>query len=129
MKTKIVDTGIIIHTVPLEKIEYENNLTVHFCDINLNRITKKFINVISFKVTYEDVWNNDYLCDDAFYIDENGVDRYRRYIYELLDSKWIDELRKNSDEQDADVFEYNEFHHYVLILGDIVLEVISTNIE
>ena len=100
-----------------------------FDDINLNRIVKKFIDVISFKVTYEDVWNCDYLCEEAFYTDENGVDRYRRYIYEVLDSKWIDELKKNCDEQDAAVFEDKDFHHYVLMLGDIVLEVISSNIE
>ena len=129
MKTKIIDRETVIHTVPLEKIDYGKNLTVHFDDINLNRIVKKFIEVISFKVTYEDVWNCDYLCEEAFYTDENGVDRYIRYIYEVLDSKWIDELRKNCDEQDAGVFEDKEFHHYVLILGDIVLEVISSKIE
>lgn len=128
MKTKIIDSNIVIHTVPLEKIDFDTHLTVAFDDVNLNRITKKIINVVAFKVVYDDVWDYDYMCDEAFYTDEKGNEKYKRYIYELLDSKWIDELRKNSDEQDADVFEKNEYHHYVLILGDKILEVVAEKI-
>lgn len=128
MKTKIIYSNIVIHTVPLEKIDFDTQLTVTFDDVNLNRITKKFINVIAFKFVFEDVWDYDYMCDEAFYTDENGNERYKRYIYELLDSKWIDELRKNSDEQDADVFEDIEYHHFILILGDKILEVVAEKI-
>ena len=128
MKTKIISSNIVIHTVPLEKIDFDTQLTVTFDDVNLNRITKKFINVIAFKFVFEDVWDYDYMCDEAFYTDENGNERYKRYIYELLDSKWIDELRKNSDEQDADVFEDIEYHHFILILGDKILEVVAEKI-
>ena len=60
MKTKIIDSNIVIHTVPLEKIDFDTQLTVTFDDVNLNRIIKKFINVVAFKVVNEDVWNCDY---------------------------------------------------------------------
>lgn len=128
MKTKIVDSNIIIHTVPLEKIMFDTHLAVSFDDIHQNRILKKFVNVIGFKVIDEDVWNYHYMCNKAFYIDQDGNEKYKRYIYELLDSKWIDELRQNSEDQNSEIFEDTIFHHYILMLGDKILEVIAEKI-
>ena len=125
MKTKIIDSNIVIHSTPLEKITFDVYLIVTFDDVNANRITKKFINVVGFKVVDEDVWSYDYMCNEAFYTDKNGNERYMRYIYELLDSEWIDELRKNSEEQDSEIFEEKIYHHYILMLGDKILEVIA----
>lgn len=125
IKTKILDSSIAIHTTPLEKIEFNDNLTITFDDEKFNRITKKFINVLSYKVTYEDVWDHDFMCEEAFYKDEEGNGRYRRCIYELLDSKWLEELKHNYEEVDAGIFERSVYHHYILHLGDNILEVIA----
>ncbi|MDE6655968.1 MAG: hypothetical protein K2J85_03155 [Anaeroplasmataceae bacterium] len=120
---EIVYDEIVIATTPLEKIRFENDrLSLSFDDISLNRVHVEFLNILAFKSTYEDLWNVDLLCKQCFYKDEGNHTRYRRNIYEITDSSWIEELKK----QGEDMFQedFSLFHHYVLILGDKILEVI-----
>ena len=41
MKTKILDSSIAIHTTPLEKIEFNDNLTITFDDEKLNIVMEE----------------------------------------------------------------------------------------
>ncbi len=93
-----------------------------FDDVSLKRVNVEFSNILSFKSTYEDVWNAELLCEKCFYKDEKNHTRYRRNIYEIKDSSWINELKKYGEDKFQE--EFSLFHHYVLILGDKILEII-----
>ncbi len=120
---EIIREEIIIHTTPLEKIQFENDkLHLSFDDIALKRVHIEFLNILSFKSTYEDAWNADLLCKKCFYNDNDNHTRYRRNVYEIKDSTWLNELKK----QGEDTFQedISMYHHFVLILGDKILEVV-----
>ncbi len=124
---EIVNNEIVINTTPLEKIQFENEkLYLSFDDIFLNRVHIEFSNILSFKNTYEDVWDANLLCKKCFYKDDEDHIRYRRNIYEIRNSNWINELKQ----QGKEIFQEDIllFHHYVFILGDRILEVICEKI-
>ena len=124
---EIINDEIVIHTTPLEKIQFEDDkLCLSFDDSALKRIHMEFSNILSFKSTYEDVWDVDLLCEECFYIDDENHTRYSRKIYEIKGSSWMNELKN----QGKDMFQedFSLFHHYVLILGDKILEVICEKI-
>ncbi|MDE6241082.1 MAG: hypothetical protein K2M08_01530 [Anaeroplasmataceae bacterium] len=119
---------ITIHTTPLEQIRFENDkLYVSFDDITLKRVHIEFSNILCFKSTYEDVWNVDLLCEKCFYNDNDNHTRYRRSVYEIKDSIWMHELKK----QGEDTFQedISMYHHFVLILGDRILEVVCEKLH
>lgn len=67
------------------------------------------------------------LCQKCFYKDSDGHTRYRRNMYEIKDSSWLYELKK----QGENIFQedFSRYHHFVLILGDKILEVICEKLN
>ncbi|WP_086350819.1 hypothetical protein [Candidatus Enterococcus clewellii] len=122
MEIKILNKDIIINTVPLEKIVIEdNNIEIHFDDNNDVRFVFETSSYQAIRVTTRDCMNaSDYINELNFY---DG--RYHNYMLEILNSSWINELKQVNEGKQVEFL--NESHHYFLLLGDNVVEIIAYN--
>jgi hypothetical protein len=122
---KIVDKKLRIHTVPLEDIRVDGTkVTVFLDDVNVNRWKLTFCPFQAIKITTIDCCWSETPDGEEYFTDGH----YVRYISEKCDSKWIKQIRKKL------ISAYNEdytqsSHHYVMILGDNLVEVMAWNVE
>lgn len=117
---KVLHQDIEIHSVPLEKIEITDTvIKIDYDDIGGNRVRITFNTYQAFKITTIDcVSAQDYYNDFCY---KNGI--HHRYILEVIDSPWIKDLRNNLTDTTATFLD--KAHHYFLLLGDNVLEIIA----
>ncbi|MCB5955161.1 hypothetical protein [Enterococcus sp. CWB-B31] len=120
MEFEILNKDLIINTIPLEKIVIEDNcIAIYFDDNNGVRFVFESFSYQEIKVTTRDYMNaSDYINELNFY---DG--RYHNYILEILNSSWINELKQINEGKQVEFL--NESHHYFLLLGDNVVEIIA----
>lgn len=118
--TKVLHEDIEIHSVPLEKIEITDTaIKINYDDINENRVYLTFNTYQAFKIiTIDCVSAQDYYNDFCY---KNGI--HHRYILEIIDSPWIKNLKSSLTDVTANFLD--KAHHYFLLLGDNVLEIIA----
>ena len=119
MITKVVNENIEVHTVPLEKIYISDiDLKIEFDDNKKNRLRITFKPYQAFKViTIDCVSAQEYINERNF---KNG--RFTRYMLEIVHSQWIEELKRETNSSSTFL---EKSHHYFLILGNNVVEIIS----
>jgi hypothetical protein len=118
MKVQIANKDITIHNVPLEGFKCESHsISIEFDDENEKRWRIEFSPIQAIKITTDDCF--DYLS--------NTADGYiiSRQLCEVIDSDWIKELDFNLKEHDSVADFLNKSHHYILPLGDNVVEVVA----
>ena len=124
--TKIIEKSIIINNVPLEKISVEQNaVTIDFDDIYERRYKIQFIPYQAIKITTADCFSKDILLTSETL--ESG--RYQRYILEIEDSQWIDQLKKTLKAVDKNAIFMEKARHFVLDLGDEIVEIVASDFE
>lgn len=123
---RIYDKNITIHEVPLEKIiKDERRFIIEFDDIYEKRRRIHFFDYQGIKITLADNMNvNDYVCLEC-----RTNDTYVKCILENTDLSWRKELKKNLESRSQHKDIINEYKHYVLDLGDDILEIIAKGYE
>lgn len=123
---KIYDKSITIHEVPLEKIFIEDRKVIsEFDDVYEKRRKIQFYDYQGIKITPFD--NQDLSLS---FCKECCVDKtYVKCLLENTDLTWRQELQKNLESR----FRYNdivnEYNHFVLDLGDDILEIVAKGYE
>jgi hypothetical protein len=122
MKTKIVRYEPIINTTPLHQILIgESGPIIEFDDINEIRWRLKFKTIQAWRITHEQCFDrNIILVEEAFI---NGI--YQKYLLEVENSSWLDKLKEIQEHQNPEESYMNKAHHYILLLGEHVVEVIA----
>ena len=123
MELRIVTKNPEIDTVPYYElfINYKNQY-IEFDDINEKRWKIEFKTVQAWKVTAFDCINLE-LLDTNETVDEKGINHH--YILEVVNSHWIKELEKELYSRDKNATFFEKSHHYILPLGDEIIEVIA----
>ena len=118
--TKVLHKDIELHSVPLENIEITNNtIKITYDDINEDRMELMFKTYQAFKITTIDcVSAQDYYNEFCY---RDGI--YHRHILEIINSPWIKSLKNSLTDITATFLD--KAHHYFLLLGDSVLEIIA----
>lgn len=123
MMTKIIEKSIIINNVPLGKISVEQNaVTIDFDDIYERRHKIQFIPYQAIKITTADCFRKDVLLTD----ETLASGRYQRYIPEIENSQWIDQLKRALKEIDENASFMEHAGHFVLDLGDEIVEIAAS---
>lgn len=123
MMTKIIEKSIIIHNVLSEKISVEENtVTIDFDDIYEQRHKIQFIPYQAIKITTADCFRKDVLLTD----ETLASGRYQRYIPEIENSQWTDQLKRALKEIDENASFMEHARHFVLDLGDEIVEIAAS---
>ena len=123
MMTKIIEKSIIIHNVPSEKISVEENtVTIDFDDIYERRHKIQFTPYQAIKITTADCFRKDVLLTD----ETLASGRYQRYILEIENSQWTDQLKRALKEIDENASFMEHARHFVLDLGDEIVEIAAS---
>jgi|GEM_PF-6508941 hypothetical protein len=126
MKIIALEPNFVFHSVPFEKIVYDNRdhyqLFIELDDENEDRYEFEFIFPIALKmITEECVEYNEELL--------NSMPNYNYSIFEILDSDWISQFKDNSRYTDPSTRTYrhimNDMHHYLVILRDFNIEIMA----
>ena len=121
--TKIIEKSIIIHNVPSEKISVEENtVTIDFDDIYERRHKIQFTPYQAIKITTADCFRKDVLLTD----ETLASGRYQRYILEIENSQWTDQLKRALKEIDENASFMEHARHFVLDLGDEIVEIAAS---
>ena len=118
MEVKASSTEFEIDEVPLEKMYFgkEDEFIVEFDDVTEKRISLEFGSHQAIKITTID-------CFDVNSLLING--RLERRVLEVIDSEWVKELKKELWSHDHTATFMDKAHHYVLPLGDNIVEIIA----
>jgi len=126
MTTKIIDKSFIINNVPLDEMRItSNSLIINFDDINEKRCEIIFKPYQALKVTTADCFDKDILLINGNL--ETG--RYQQHILEVENSEWIEELKNILLETDPNANFLEKARHFILDMGDNIIEIIATNIK
>lgn len=126
MNTRAVNKSLIINNVPLEEIKItQTAVEVRIDDINERRYCITFKPYQAVKVITSDCFDKSILLDS----DNYSFGRYKRYILEALDSEWINMMKSTLKSNDENAVFLETARHFILDLGDNILEIISTDIE
>ena len=126
MITKIIDKSFIINNVPLDEIIVEKNtVTIDFDDVNEQRYKIKFTKYQSVKITKADWFDKDILLTSETL--ESG--RYQRYILEIENSEWIEQLKKILKENDENANFMEQSRHFIIDLRDKIIEIVANDFE
>lgn len=128
MKTKPVFSELEINNVPFEKLEYNNTdkIILFVDDINEQRWKITFFKMLGIKLLSIDLGYN-YNSKDFkkyYYEDRNGIRHFKKYILEIEESEWINDLKKTHELE-----ELKEARHYLVTFYDYALEVIACGIN
>lgn len=119
MKIQALEPSILVHDVPFEKIICDskngNKLLIEFDDENEKRYRIDFITHIVLKVVRDDCFDSGFLSS----VTNDGM------MYELLDSEWIYQLKKDYYNRRKHEHLMDGTHHYLIILGDYYVEIIA----
>ena len=116
-KFKKVHEELIVHETPLEEIRIDSNsVTVELDDIDEKRRKICFRPFQAVRVTTMD-------CTDLDAVP------YTRYLWERMDSSWICSLEKQLLESESTDNFLKKSKHFILDLGDNLLEIIAWNAE
>jgi len=125
MSVKIVAKIPEIHSVPLSSIDINENpyrQVIEFDDVNEKRWRLTLKPVYAWKITSIDCFDGTILTSNLEVFNQG---RYSAYILEVLDSPWIQELVKLDKCRSNCEHEVEKSHHYILHLGDHVIEVVA----
>ncbi len=126
MHIKIIRDDIVLHEIPLEKIKFdENKLIISVEDSNGKRFSIVFSPVQAFRATTADCIEFDAQIIDSC-CKNTGI--YKRHIIEILDSDWIEYLRKTLLLRNEHDF-LHESRHFYIDIGDFVWEIVANNIK
>lgn len=122
MKNQIVHKEFVLETTPLEKIHIEDSTITIECDDQFQETyILEFSPYQAIKIVTIDCANfENYECNDCLY-----KGRFHRHIVEVLDSKWIRELKRDLKKFDKQATFMNEAKHYVFLAGDNYIEIVS----
>ena len=136
MKTKVVYPELIIHTTPLERVEYhavEEYTYIYLDDVNEKRWRLKVYVNVAIKIVAFDCtsWND--LRDSPSECFENGDrsfdSKFERHILEVIDSEWIKELTETTLKTiDPALDSLENARHFILPLYDTVIEFVAWDI-
>ena len=122
--TNVLLKDFEINTTPLEEVMIDSRkITVLLDDINEERYKITVYLYHALKVTPIDCFSvmtyyNEYCFRDG---------RYHTHILEIGNSEWVKELRENlADKRETYL---DDVKHYVLLLGDSVIEFVANKIE
>lgn len=117
MNISIVSTEVEIHETALEKITYHRGvLLVEFDNVHEQRVQLRFSPFQAARITTID-------CFDVPSLLIN--DRLPRYLLEVVDSPWIEVLKEELRRNDRSATFMNKARHFILPLGDNIVEVIA----
>lgn len=118
MEIKVLEPNVIVNDAPLEKIVCDNThfneLFIEFDDINEIRYEIEFVTYIAIKVVSWDCFEGSILSSS-----DDGM------IYEILDSDWLSQLKTIYYKRHKHEHLMDDAHHYLMILGDFVVEIIA----
>ena len=136
MKTKVVYPKFIIHTTPLERVEFDNNKKytyIYLDDVNEKRWCIKASVNVALKIVQFDCtsWNDTRDCPPECF--ENGdrsfFSKFERHILEVIDSEWVKELKETTLKTiDPALENLEKARHFILPLYDNVIEFIAWDI-
>ncbi len=123
MNNIVVYKDFEIHTTPLEILSIDPYcVNIELDDVSEKRFTIKASPYQAVRiVTIDCLSSMEYFNEYCF---RDGI--YHRHILEILESKWVEELRAGLADENA-IFLDNA-KHFVLPLQDIVIELIAENI-
>ena len=134
MKTKIIYKDFQIHTVPMERLIYDNdNVNDRYIlldDANEKRWKLKIKVFQALKIT-----TIDCVCfelgdiDEECFVPSESFPLFKRHILEVIDSEWIKELKKSLSKNDPNADFMDKARHFVLPLYDNHIEIIAWDIE
>lgn len=121
---KRTNDSLVIHETPLAEIRLDgHSLTVELDDTNEKRRKIRFHPYQAVRITTKDCVDLSSIVTPQTIIDG----KYQRYLWECVDSSWIDSL-EHSLADNTDNF-LQKSKHFILDLGDDLLEVIAWNTE
>jgi len=142
MKIKIVSKDFIMHNVPLERLVFDANSVKDTCllvdDVNEKRWQISFKCLYALKLTDMDYAGLDFrkgkdFPDDCFEgsTEQNRI--FRKFIFEVEDSKWIKELKTKEPESALPKHKYasdvGKARHFLLLCYDYIVEIIAWDLE
>lgn len=122
---QIIDRELKIHECPCEKIYVdEGSIKIVIDDIYENSKSLIFQPYQAIRITTVDCADLSGIdsCSDMF-----TTGKYQRYLLEETESTWIPQLRKNLFDPDDDFL--IKARHFVLHLGDNLVEIIAWNVD
>ncbi len=121
-KIKIASFEFEINNTPLYALHIdtteEYSIVVHFDDVDENRLRMVFKPYQALRITAEDCFN------DNLYEGE-----YQRRLLEIVDSTWLAELRDTVAYYEGDSEITDNAHHFLLPLGDDIVEIIAWSFD
>ena len=100
----------------------ENTVTIDFDDIYERRHKIQFTPYQAIKITTADCFRKDVLLTD----ETLASGRYQRYILEIENSQWTDQLKRALKEIDENASFMEHARHFVLDLGDEIVEIAAS---
>lgn len=119
---KIFKKELVLHETPLEKIYTDKSeFILEVDDIKCRRVKISFKNYHAVKyIPIDTISYLDYMSSDF----QNG--EFLTVILEKMNSEWIDELsQKSLLNSMSRLFVKNIPHHYIVFVGDFLLEIIA----
>ena len=135
MKTKIVFKDFQIHNVPMETILLDESGKFESCimldDINEKRWKIVFKAYQALKLTAVDCveYEEGYFKNFCYQKEGESFLSSCRYILEVIDSEWINELKENLLKNDTEANFMDKARHFVLPLYDYHIEIIAWDLE
>ncbi|WP_432401407.1 hypothetical protein [Wukongibacter sp. M2B1] len=117
MDINILAEHVEIHETPLEKVTMkDSSINIEFDDVNENRWEIEFSPFQGLNITTID-------CIDT----SKFLKKYGRvpHLFEVIDSKWIEKLKKRLIKRGRETDFVDKAHHYILAFQDNIVEVIA----
>ena len=106
-----------VNDVPNLQVLYDHGVSVEFDDMSGRHVRLSFQQTVAYRLTVEDCFDFSTLT--------NQENEYRT-LMELHNSEWKSQLYRESV-QNFQPINSNSLRHFVLILGDVVLEIVAEN--